>query len=279
MIQSLPTSSLTLRADARAIDDAAVAALAESIATVGLLSPIRVREAGDGYEVIAGAHRLSACRSLGLVEIECDVVTDDDLHAELAMIDENLCRSELSPSDRARQTFRRKELYEALHPEAANGGDRKSDQFANLAIRSDRFTAATAKATGKPERTVQRDAERGEKILPEVLDMIRGTPFDTGTYMDKLKGLPGSEQYTAVKRDLAFLRQRERDDAKRATASKVQSDVKQRAAREVADMIAEYVPGEWWDAMKANLYAAGASNIAHEFVNLVGQSIMDGAHS
>ena len=57
--------------------------------------------------------------------------------------------------------------------------------------------------------------------------------------------------------------------------SKIDRDVKDRAAREVAAMLAEHVPGDWWDALKANLYAAGAANIANELTNLTGQSIMD----
>lgn len=57
--------------------------------------------------------------------------------------------------------------------------------------------------------------------------------------------------------------------------SKIDKDVKDRAAREVASMLAEHVPGDWWDALKANLYAAGAANIANELTNLTGQSIMD----
>jgi ParB-like chromosome segregation protein Spo0J len=66
----------------------------------------------------------------------------------------------------------------------------------------------------------------------------------------------------------------ERVAAERAR-SKIDSDVKARAAKEVADMLAEHVPGEWWDALKANLYAAGAANIANEFTNATGQSLMD----
>ncbi|WP_366249215.1 ParB N-terminal domain-containing protein [Devosia sp. 66-14] len=90
-----------------------------------------MRVAGDGWEVIAGVHRLEACKSLGLVEIPADVVGDDDLHAELAMIDENLCRAELTPSDRARQTARRAEIYRELHPETVKGGNQGPDgQFA-----------------------------------------------------------------------------------------------------------------------------------------------------
>lgn len=107
--------------------------------------------------------------------------------AELAMIDENLCRAELSPSDRARQTFRRKEIFETIHgPAKANSakaanaimGRGDKDVNANLA---DTFVEDTSLATGLSERTVQRDAERGEKVIAEVLDMVRGTKLDTGT--------------------------------------------------------------------------------------------------
>ena len=67
--------------------------------------------------MVAGSHRLQACDLLGHSEIACIVVDDDDLHAELAMIDENLVRSELSPTERARQTARRKESMWSFIPE------------------------------------------------------------------------------------------------------------------------------------------------------------------
>lgn len=84
----------------------------------------------------------------------------------------------IHPSDRARFTKRRKEAYEALHPEARHGGDRKSDQVAKSATRS--FSEDQANATGMAERTVRLDAERGEKVCDEALDLIKGTRFDTG---------------------------------------------------------------------------------------------------
>jgi len=49
---------------------------------------------------------LAACQRLGLAHIECVVVADEDLRAELAMIDENVCRAELSPAERSAQTAR-----------------------------------------------------------------------------------------------------------------------------------------------------------------------------
>jgi hypothetical protein len=199
MIQPVAIDAIHARPDARAVVLKTVAALSESIAAVGLINPIRVRAAGEGFEVIAGRHRLEACRALGLAEIDAYVVTDDDLHAELAMIDENLCRAELGSAERASATARRKEIYEALHPETKHGGDRKTDQGAKFAPS---FHKATAAATGQSPRIVQLNAERGEKVIPEVLDMIRGTGLDTGTYLDKLKKLPPNEQVAAARRDL-----------------------------------------------------------------------------
>ena len=188
------------RPDARPLNDDAVSSLAESILDVGLRNPINVRLIGDIYELVAGSHRLAAFALLGEREIPVQEIDDDDLHAELAMIDENLCRAELSPSDKARQTARRKAIYLELHPETAHGGDRKSDQVANLATRS--FDAETAAATGQSERVIRRDVERGEKVIGEAMDLIRGTKLDTGTYLDKLKKLSPNDQVTAVERDL-----------------------------------------------------------------------------
>lgn len=203
-IRYLPIADVFARADARATDRDAVAALADSITELGLLVPIRVRVVNSKFEIIAGIHRVEACRLLDLSEIPAEVVDDDDIHAELAMIDENLCRAELSPSDRARQTARRKEIYEALHPETRREATLKQgDHLPSRQVgETERFTADTAKATGSSERTVQRDAERGEKVIDEVLDLIRGTKLDTGTYLDQLKKLPPHEQIAKARRDL-----------------------------------------------------------------------------
>lgn len=228
---SLPVSQLVRRSDARQLDGKVVSAMAESIAAIGLLNPVRVRKAGEQYEVIAGAHRLAAHQLLGLVEIECVVVHDDDLRAELAMIDENLCRAELSPSDRARQTARRKAIYLELHPETApvtqRGGPGRGKTTDNLSAVS--FATETAIATGKDERTVRRDAERGEKVIDEVLDLIRGTKLDTGTYLDKLKKLPPNEQIAAAKHDLAVDKKEEKAerDARQAEFDRQQAAVRE----------------------------------------------------
>ena len=128
----LPVAKLRKRLTARPISQSAVAGLVESVREIGIINPLRVRPSliyedaisTDGWEITAGAHRYEAAKRLGLEVLPCIIVQDDDLRAELAMIDENLCRAELSPAEAALQTARRKEIYEALHPEVAS--DRKS---------------------------------------------------------------------------------------------------------------------------------------------------------
>ena len=210
--QMIDITKLRRRHDARTVDRNAVAALAESIAEVGILSPLVVRAkrmvvngfAADGFEIIAGVHRYEASSLAGLSEVPCIVVEHDDLRAELAMIDENLCRAELSAAARAAATARRKAIYEALHPETKHGaignGREKSRQVGDST--DERFTSSTATATGKSERAVQRDAERGLGVAAGVLKLIAGTRLDTGAYLDKLKALAIDDQMARARRDL-----------------------------------------------------------------------------
>lgn len=116
----------------RCLDQDKVQCLAESFKESGLLQPIGVRQrrvAGETlWECVWGAHRVAAAASLGWVDIPAVVVTCDDAHAEMAEIDENLIRSPLTALEQAEAIARRKEIYEALHPETKRGakGGRQS---------------------------------------------------------------------------------------------------------------------------------------------------------
>lgn len=224
MIRDLPIDRIIARTDARAIDEATVGGLVDSIGTVGLINPIRVRAVGDQWEVIAGHHRLAASKRLGLADIAADVIEADDLHAELAMIDENLCRAELSPSDRARQTARRKAIYIELHPETAHGANLEGAGVAKSATpETPAFAKATAAVTGQSPRAVRLDAERGEKVFAAAIDIIKGTPLDTGAFLDKLKKLSPSEQVFVAKRELAHIRQQQRENARTGLARRIKT--------------------------------------------------------
>ena len=192
----------------RPCSEAQVEQLMASITEVGLINPIsvfaeRARDGilvNNGYQLVAGLNRLEACKRLGWKTIPAVLLALDDLHCQLVEVDENLCGSKLSPAERALFTRRRKEIYLALHPETRHGGDRKSDQVANLATCSDRFTAATAAATGQAERVIQRDAARGEALGDVVLTDVRGTSLDKGTELDALKDMPEVERAPLVER-------------------------------------------------------------------------------
>jgi len=208
MLATIPVDMIENGQRLRELSEATVTTLVNSIGDVGLLNPVTVYRRKlfrggnqvDGYGLVAGLHRKTAYERLGLVEIEANVLDLSDLECQIAECDENLCAPQLTPSDRARFTKRRKDAYEALHPEAKNGANQHS------AGEAASFARDQAEKTGAAERTVQRDAERGSKVSEAALDKIKGTDLDTGTYLDKLKKLPVSAQLNAVKADLAAAR-------------------------------------------------------------------------
>lgn len=78
-----------------------IAELAQSIEKEGLLQPILVRRAGEGYQIIAGERRWQACKKLGMKQIPIRVKdVPDDKALELALI-ENIQRADLNPIEEA----------------------------------------------------------------------------------------------------------------------------------------------------------------------------------
>jgi ParB-like chromosome segregation protein Spo0J len=182
----------------RTLRDENVTALAQFMADQGLLQPIVVRpNKRGGYDPIAGIHRLEAAKQLNWTTISCIVLDAIDAdQAELIEIDENLIRAELSPAERAIHIGRRKKLYEKLHPEtkatkAGGPGRAKTRRQIGDDI-AERFTRNTAKKTSRPERTIQRDATRAQRV--PVLPDIIGTSLDSGAEIDALAKLPAAEQ-------------------------------------------------------------------------------------
>ena len=245
----------------RPANEGQVEALMESISDVGILNPVTLYRrkvldgiAVDGFGIVAGLHRVTAARRLGMETIPAHIVTLGDLERQIAECDENLCGPKLTPSEKALFTRRRKEAYEALHPETKHGGDRKSDQVAKSATRS--YADDQAEKTGVSARTVRQDAERGEKIDESVLADIQGTHLDSGAYMDKLKGLSKVEQRAMVKRDLdKHQKEAERQD-EQARADK--------EARDGAEWIAEEFGADAIPALIALLESVSIKKLCSE---------------
>ncbi|WP_353928760.1 MT-A70 family methyltransferase [Desulfofundulus kuznetsovii] len=166
----------------RTLNQNAVEELASSIKEIGLLNPITVT---PDNVLISGLHRLEACKLLGWHEIDCIIKDYDTIDAELAEIDENLIRAELTVLQRAEHLKRRKEIYEAKYPEAKAEERKRANlkQYRNApgALRENTpsaFTTDTAKKTGLSPRTIQEDIQIAEKLTGEVKEAICGTPWE-----------------------------------------------------------------------------------------------------
>ena len=125
----VPISEIKINSGRRNTDPDGVKDLAKSISEVGLLNPITITA---DKTLIAGCHRLEAAKMLGWTEIECTVCNVSGLQAELAEIDENFVRTNLSPIEFGDLLLRRKEIYEELHPETKatyDGGSFRGNQY------------------------------------------------------------------------------------------------------------------------------------------------------
>ena len=86
----------------RVCDDADMAELMESIRTHGVLTPLLVRPANPGtFEVISGHRRLHACKKLGIETVPTLICTLEREDAIIALVDSNLHREKLLPSEKA----------------------------------------------------------------------------------------------------------------------------------------------------------------------------------
>jgi ParB family chromosome partitioning protein len=200
----------------RALDDAKVDALADSMRTIGQLqaivvAPTTTRVDGKrvefGYRLIAGLHRLEAARRLGWTNIRASVERPKNkLLRDLCEIDENLIRAELSELERAEHLAARKDVYERLHPETRRGGDHGNQHTGGKkrdpSLATPSFVDDTAAKTGVAP-TVIRDAVRvANAIDPEVRDEIRGVPeiADKKVELEALSRMPERQQKEAVAR-------------------------------------------------------------------------------
>lgn len=83
-------------------DDDDMMALVDSIEKNGVITPATVRKKEDGrYEMLSGHRRLRACRIAGLTTIRCEVVEMNKDEATIFMVESNLQRSKILPSEKA----------------------------------------------------------------------------------------------------------------------------------------------------------------------------------
>ena len=149
----------------KVLDDEAMARTVESIAQYGVLAPLiaRPRPDGDGYEIISGHRRQYAAKLAGLDTLPVIVRQMSDDAAVILMVDSNLQREHILPSERA---FAYKMKLEALKNQGARS-DLTSSQIGTK-LRADE---KVAQDSGESRNQVQRFI-RLTNLIPELLDMV-----------------------------------------------------------------------------------------------------------
>lgn len=210
-------------------DDDEMNTLIESIQTQGVLSPLIVRpvENTDEYEVISGHRRLHAAQKAGITEVPALIYALDRDAAAIAVVDSNLHREHILPSEKA---FAYKLKMEAL----SHQGKRTDLTLSQVATKLDTATEI-GNCLGESRDTVYRYI-RLTHLIPELLDLM-----DEGKIAlmvgEALSYLGDEEQY-------AVLEQCEINDCTPSYAQAVEMKKGYQAGNLTADNISEILSRE-----------------------------------
>lgn len=146
-------------------EDETLSELAESIKEFGIVTPIitRPKEDGDGYEVIAGQRRVRASELAGINTIPAFVLSLDRDRAIITLVDSNLQRENILPSERA---FAYKMKSEAMKRQGF-----RTDLTSSQVVTKLRTDDKVAQGFGVGRMTVQRFIRLTE-LIPPILQMV-----------------------------------------------------------------------------------------------------------
>ena len=149
----------------KVLDDEAMTRTVESIAQYGVLAPLiaRPRPDGDGYEIISGHRRQHAAQLAGLDTLPVIVRNMDDDAAVLLMVDSNLQRENILPSERA---FAYKMKLEALKNQGARS-DLTSAQIGPKLTAAEKVAEEANDTKSQVKRFIRLTC-----LIPELLDMV-----------------------------------------------------------------------------------------------------------
>lgn len=171
--QTWPIANVKVGARLRALDPAKVDELAGAIGELGiLLQPIVITPSG---RLVAGNHRLHACKRLGWVHIPVIIVPLDDNEADLAEIDENLRRNELTVLEQAEHLHRREEILAGRGQRAAAGANQHKERGGAPGAPPPITTTDLAGDIGLSQRATQERLQIARHIAPDVRTQIRTT--------------------------------------------------------------------------------------------------------
>ena len=148
----------------KVIDDDKMHELVESIMLNGVLVPVTVRPVEDGYyEMISGHRRLFAVKQIGLERIPVIVKEYDDDEAILAMVDSNLQREEILPSEKA---FAYKMRYDAMRRQGQRN-DLTSSRIGKKLWSDQELAKEVGESRGQIHRYL-----RLVELIPQILDLV-----------------------------------------------------------------------------------------------------------
>lgn len=167
-VQQIPIDALHpfINHPFKVLDDEAMTRTVESVAQYGVLAPLiaRPRPEGDGYEIISGHRRQYAAKLAGLDTLPVIVRQMDDDAAVILMVDSNLQREHILPSERAL-------AYKMKLDAMRRTSGRPSKENPRQLVGNFETADIVGKESGESGRQVQRFI-RLTNLVPELLDMV-----------------------------------------------------------------------------------------------------------
>jgi ParB family transcriptional regulator, chromosome partitioning protein len=225
-IEKIGIDKIKVGPNRRPVKEHKVSELMESIKASGLLNPITLDQ---DLNLIAGLHRLTACKLLGLEQINCNVIIcADTSQARLAEIDENLIRSELEALERSELWLERDRILEQMGLRAQRGHNQHTRKAGHATdARPLKTTVELAREAGYTKRTFQQGKQIAKSIVPEVKNLIQGTPIaESPTKLLKLAKAGQAERERAEKAEIAA---QQAQAAQQLTEAEQQAQVAQEA--------------------------------------------------
>lgn len=153
----------------KVLDDELMEQTVESIKQIGVVSPLIVRpDPEGGFEILSGHRRLHAAQLAGLETVPVIVKEMDDDAAIIFMVDSNLQRENILPSERA---FSYKMKLEAMKHQGERSDLQPETTSRQLGEKLQTSVAVMSEEMGESQRQIQRFI-RLTNLIPEILDMV-----------------------------------------------------------------------------------------------------------
>jgi len=234
MAMLIPLDAIAIGSGRRKTAKEDVASLAASIGMIGLRNPITLLppDASGKYPLVAGRHRLEACRTLGHTEIEATII-EDKIAAEMWEISENLHRAELTALQRSIQIGR----WVKLTADKIKRDQKVADQLRQLGAkprpRSERGTRgqgagggrretgtrAAARELGITETAAQRSVTIAGLTAAAQKEAERLGLDNNQRELERAARLPGAENQKRSLENAAKERDRRKEEAARIQAN------------------------------------------------------------